>query len=383
MPKISIVMPIYNTETYLRQSIQSILDQGFEDFELILVNDCSTDRSRDIIDEYAKQDKRIVVLHLLTNMGAGAARNRGNAQAKGQYILNTDSDDFLQPDALATLYSTAILYESECVIGSLQIVSKANQTLKTFLMPEKYINTNLYEKPELALYIMGYHVLMLIKKDVLEHFGINYGENSATSEDGHFLFQLGFLLKKITLLPTIIYNYRIHSSSNSHSTHSLEWYLADMDAYKTLYDTAKKHNGYDIANRRFLYWLKDIYENDLRCLSKNFSRQEQEKFYKHLAELFLQYNIGSHLISLMKRTHDKYLFACLFVPFINALRNGNIKRCRLYADVLTPYLHTNQQRTAGFFALRGYCWIHITICKIISKCLTITRKILGETCIQK
>ena len=94
-PEISIIVPIYNTENYLRRCIDSILTQSFENFELILVNDGSTDNSRKIIDEYKSKDKRIKVI-LKENGGQGSARNRGINMAKGKYIMFCDSDDFVE-----------------------------------------------------------------------------------------------------------------------------------------------------------------------------------------------------------------------------------------------------------------------------------------------
>lgn len=100
--KISIVMPIYNTSRLLRPQIQSILDQGYRDYELILVDDGSTDDSGDICDEFAEMDSRVVVVHK-KNGGVDEARNTGIDMARGQYLYFVDSDDELLPDALQTL----------------------------------------------------------------------------------------------------------------------------------------------------------------------------------------------------------------------------------------------------------------------------------------
>lgn len=100
--KISIVMPIYNTSRLLRPQIQSILDQGYRDYELILVDDGSTDDSGEICDDFAGKDNRIVVVHK-KNGGVDEARNTGIDMARGQYLYFVDSDDELLPDALQTL----------------------------------------------------------------------------------------------------------------------------------------------------------------------------------------------------------------------------------------------------------------------------------------
>ena len=96
MPKISVIVPIYNVEQYLRPCIDSILNQTFTDFELILVDDGSTDKSGEICDIYEKKDPRIRVIHK-KNAGVSEARNTGVAAAKGEYIGFVDSDDVIEP----------------------------------------------------------------------------------------------------------------------------------------------------------------------------------------------------------------------------------------------------------------------------------------------
>ncbi len=103
MPEISIIVPVYKTEKYLPQCIESILAQTFADFELILVDDGSPDNSGIICDEYAAKDSRIQVIHQ-ENAGVSAARNAGLDQAIGTYIMFCDSDDWVEPEWCASLY---------------------------------------------------------------------------------------------------------------------------------------------------------------------------------------------------------------------------------------------------------------------------------------
>ena len=93
----SIIVPVYNTKPYLRKCIDSILDQSYKDFELILVDDGSTDGSSDICDEYSSSDNRVTVIHK-TNEGAASARKTGLQVAIGEYVLCIDSDDYVDLD---------------------------------------------------------------------------------------------------------------------------------------------------------------------------------------------------------------------------------------------------------------------------------------------
>lgn len=104
---ISVIVPVYNVEKYLRRCIESILIQKYRDFELILVDDGSTDLSGDICEEYTKKYSKITVIHQ-QNKGLSGARNTGIANAKGEWIVFVDSDDYISQTMLGDLYETAI-----------------------------------------------------------------------------------------------------------------------------------------------------------------------------------------------------------------------------------------------------------------------------------
>ncbi|WP_340556820.1 bifunctional glycosyltransferase/CDP-glycerol:glycerophosphate glycerophosphotransferase [Streptomyces sp. GSL17-111] len=103
MPRLTLVVPAYNVQSYLRECLDSVLGQDFGDFEVVAVDDCSPDRSGALLDEYARRDERVRVLHLERNVGLGRARNAGLAEATGDYVLFLDSDDTLTPGALRAI----------------------------------------------------------------------------------------------------------------------------------------------------------------------------------------------------------------------------------------------------------------------------------------
>ena len=107
MPKISVIVPVYNTEKYLRRCIDSVLAQTYQDFELLLIDDGSKDSSGAICDEYAEKDTRVRVFHK-ENGGVSSARNLGLDNAKGEWVTFIDSDDYFLPKGLTVLYSTAM-----------------------------------------------------------------------------------------------------------------------------------------------------------------------------------------------------------------------------------------------------------------------------------
>lgn len=102
-PAISVIVPVYNTGPYLEECLNSVVDQAFQDLEILIVNDGSTDGSPDIIRKYSERDKRIVVFNK-QNEGVALARNTALAAACGTYVMFLDSDDAFAPGAIATLY---------------------------------------------------------------------------------------------------------------------------------------------------------------------------------------------------------------------------------------------------------------------------------------
>ncbi|PWM44236.1 MAG: glycosyl transferase family 2 [Clostridiales bacterium] len=118
MPKISIIVPIYNVEPYLDKCVNSILSQTFTDFELILVDDDSPDRCGEMCDEYAKNDNRIKVIHR-KNGGLSAARNSGIDVAKGEYIGFIDSDDYIDEGMYEHLYKAITKYDADIACGGI------------------------------------------------------------------------------------------------------------------------------------------------------------------------------------------------------------------------------------------------------------------------
>lgn len=127
MAEISIIVPVYQVEKYIRQCVDSILAQTFTDFELILVDDGSTDNSGKICDEYAQKDKRITTLHK-ENGGLSDARNYGLDQADGKYFMFVDSDDYIAPDMAECLHKAIIKENADIVACNFCCVSENGET---------------------------------------------------------------------------------------------------------------------------------------------------------------------------------------------------------------------------------------------------------------
>lgn len=130
MPEISVIVPVYKAEQYLKRCVKSILEQTYQNFELILVDDGSPDNSPSLCDEWAKNDNRIHVIHK-ENGGASSARNAGLKEATGNWVTFADSDDWLDKTALKTLYDFAKKYNVPMVIGGMRVVQEYTDTKTT------------------------------------------------------------------------------------------------------------------------------------------------------------------------------------------------------------------------------------------------------------
>lgn len=127
MPEISVIVPVYKAEQYLERCVKSILEQTYQNFELILVDDGSPDGSPILCDKWAEKDSRVHVIHK-KNGGASSARNAGLKIAKGNWIAFADSDDWLDKAALKTLYDLAKKYNVPMAIGGMRVAQKYTDT---------------------------------------------------------------------------------------------------------------------------------------------------------------------------------------------------------------------------------------------------------------
>ena len=115
MPKVSVILPIYNVEKYLRKCLDSVINQTLKDIEIICINDCSADNCENIILEYAKKDGRIKIINNEKNYGIGFSRNIGINESSGEYISFIDADDYIEKDYIEILYNTAIKNKADIV----------------------------------------------------------------------------------------------------------------------------------------------------------------------------------------------------------------------------------------------------------------------------
>ena len=213
IPCISIIVPIYNTEKYLAKCIDSILVQTFVEFELILINDGSTDDCENICDEYAQKDNRIKVIHK-ENGGVSSARNKGLEIASGKYITFCDSDDWIEKNMLQKVYKIIENDQSDMVIYGF-VYDKYEKDKLVQSIPKSvshYMNISLDEMKYKFRYIFNSIDISsscnkLFKANILKENRIRYNENIVIYEDLNFNLNVLKCCKNISMLAEIFYHY--------------------------------------------------------------------------------------------------------------------------------------------------------------------------------
>lgn len=209
MPEVSIIVPVYNAEKTIGRCIESILNQEYTDFELILCNDGSRDKSGQICDEYAEKDSRIHVIHK-ENSGVSDTRNVGIRSASGTYIQFLDADDWITVDATKLLVRTMKEKESDLVISDFYRVVGEHISRKGDIDTEEVMSTEKFAKFMMenpADFYYGVLWNKLYKRELIESYEIYMDEQLSWCED--FLFNLEYLLhcKTVAALQVPIYYY--------------------------------------------------------------------------------------------------------------------------------------------------------------------------------
>ena len=204
MPKISIIVPVYNSEKYLERCFNSIMNQSFKDFECIVVDDGSIDTSPSICDKYAELDCRFVIHHI-QNGGVSVARNLGLSVAKGDFIGFVDSDDWINENMFAQLYKDAITSKSDVVIcGAFDI----NYGKHNKILTGREANLVMFNPNEI---MRGYSWTRLIKQSIMRN--IKFNENVRCFEDLLFFFFLFRQCNKVYWHDIPLYHYEKNQGS--------------------------------------------------------------------------------------------------------------------------------------------------------------------------
>lgn len=225
MKKVSVIIPVYNVENYLRKCLNSLVNQTLKDIEIIVVNDGTLDNSQEIIDEYVKKYPKKVVSIIQENGGQGAARNTGLLHAKGEYIGYVDSDDYVEENMYEELYKKAKEEDSDIVICGNNVVKENYEFLskedvdKEFLLGKMAVWNKIY------------------KKNIIVDNKIQF-RSKVWYEDLDFTMKVFFSSKKISYIDKHLYNYLLREGSTMNNN-NIKRNLELIEAFDSLIDYCK------------------------------------------------------------------------------------------------------------------------------------------------
>ena len=306
----SFIVPIYNSESYLSQCLDSILAQSVDDYEVILVDDGSRDASGAICDEYAQRDSRIKVIHK-KNAGLSAARNDGLDVARGEWVTFVDSDDWLEPDFLEVLIKNQ---EVDYIVTSINHCCPDG-----FCEPEKFegkrynvIDEAVFEKKNmLTAFFTAWSKFFNAK--IINDNRLRFVPDVSPGEDTIFVFQYLSHIHSICLSDSPCYNWRV-ANGLTNRKRSFKWIEYTIDHTMTAFEQVESKCNVELAEIKFhsLNYLidkVDVSQYSFRQLYSEIKKIALKSWMKALAtdHLYLRKGRRRKLIDFLIRSNAFYI----------------------------------------------------------------------------
>lgn len=320
----SIIVPVYNSEPYLEKCLNSILHQSYRDFEVILINDGSLDKSGDICDKYAGKDARVHVFHE-KNGGVSFARNKGLSVARGKYISFVDSDDWVTPDYLNVFAEARSCFDYDLVYVEMATVQENGDS--TVLSLKNIAAETKNELIDVLTFLLldykgfGFTCNKSFKKDIIKQHCLLFDRNYSLGEDRLFTLDYCCFMQSVKLLPCQTYYYRMSESSLSHKGIDFDFcYRMAMDKCRKvkLLGSMTDMNIFDSLRKQ--YTIKSQQEGILAMylMRKSLNRKTRLRYLNILTDRFGYGYTGSCLLdfglNLKKNSWvDLFLYCAYFI----------------------------------------------------------------------
>lgn len=316
--KISVIIPIYNTDKYLALCLDSLLAQSFKDWECLLINDGSKDNSSEICDTYVKKDSRFKVFHT-ENAGVSSARNLGIDNSKGTYLAFIDSDDTVDPDYLKALYNGASNGKSELTVCGMKIIHSTHTIIhKPHLNSFSICNGNSDKFLELnKLYLLYGPYVKLYSINIIKSNNIRFPINIDFGEDLMFNYTYLEYVTHISVCENSNYNYFIRKGSlatkprqDRHETELEQWeILYKFHLKKDLLSNNTKKYLFDRLYGIVYDSIIEIYNTKTISLFQRFYRIRTIIKLSHINK----FNVTDTQNSLLRRSILKGQYAMVFI----------------------------------------------------------------------
>ena len=301
--KVSIIVPIYNASEYLPRSIESILNQSYEDLEIILIDDASLDNSKEIIKKYAHKDNRIKPIYSEVNQGVSKSRNMGLKLISGDYVMFIDADDYIIKDAVKIMVEKSIKYDSDLIDSNHLIIYKNKTFLEHKPLKEDLVLGN---KDNTEMLLKGSYVTgKLISSKLIK--GLLFDENLQRYEDLVFEHELKLRTNNYCLIKDVIYYYYQVEGSliNTLGTKHLVY----LDASKIVLDLYKDESKDSrlliesmLFTNAFLTGITKIVKNDL-SLEEN--TKILKKYLLDSKKIYKTYENNKYINNIIRKLFNK------------------------------------------------------------------------------
>ena len=313
IPKISVIVPVYNVEQYLERCLDSIVNQSLKDIEIICINDGSTDNSLKILEEYAKKDDRIIVINQ-KNHGQGYSRNRGLDVARGEYVLFVDSDDWVDIDTCKELYIKSNQLDTDVLIYQVESYDDYSDRFykedyyRNVYLPKEFYGT-VFNNRDISDYIFSLGVApygKLYRRSLLEKFNIRFPEN-IYFEDNPFYWEVMLASEKISIVNKF-YSLRRHRKNSIMADYD-EKFLDVIQISNLVVEKFEKYDSVDVYKdripnykigyiRQWFLVIDDKYSQEfLKLMKEDFSRIKNntdlhEHYLKNLRQDYRDFYIN-------------------------------------------------------------------------------------------
>ncbi len=257
MPKISVIIPVYNVEKYLNKCMDSIITQTFKDIEIICVNDGSTDKSRQILEEYKNRDSRIKIVDK-ENGGLSSARNAGMKVATGDYYAFIDSDDWIDKTMFEKMYKNITELNSDIAICAVNLfddsksqIIEADEYFSLKFFDESFDN-RVFSYKDTKPFLMDVCVMAwnkLYKRSFIEKCQAKFPDG-LIFEDGPFFFSIFFKTQRVSIVREFLYFYRINRSGSIVQKGGKQ-YLDIINVVNLMYENLKKSDIFEDVKYNF------------------------------------------------------------------------------------------------------------------------------------
>lgn len=308
--KISIIVPAYNVEKYIHTCLNSVLNQSFTEFEIICIDDCSSDSTSQILSYFANKDNRIKLIKNMTNFGPGYSRNRAINIAKGEYIQFLDSDDWLDENSLAETYNKAKKHDLDILIYKLINYDEEKEFYKTEYYSMDDLNVS-YEKvmdykeigDEIIFNIPNSPCNKLFKKSFLIKNSIYFPEG-LIHEDNPFFFRTMYESKSIMFIDKYYYNRR--RRPNSITTDKGSSLLSNIKISEIVLNNFMNHELYNNSKKYILNYILSILTKKYYYIEDNLKEKYFNNMKKMIYKFDNEYNIKNDFEEYLNSNNKKY-----------------------------------------------------------------------------